>query len=64
VTGNVPNLNSNVLVEMLTVTRVEVLQGVCDVESTPSPERVAVTRSDNVRDTVRNGVRMDAKRQH
>jgi len=49
---------------MLTVARVEVLQGIRDVESTPSSECVTVNGSDDVRGTVRDGVRMDAKRQH
>ena len=45
-------------------TRVEVLQGVHNVENPPSSERVASARSDNVRDPVRNGVGLDAKWQH
>jgi len=49
---------------MLTVTHVEVLQGVHHMENTPSSECVATDGSDNVRDTVCDGVRVDAKRQH
>jgi hypothetical protein len=37
-------------------TRVEVLQGVCNVEIPPSSERVAAARGDNVGDSVRDGV--------
>ena len=49
-------LGSDLLVETLTVTRVEVLQGVRNMESPPPSERVAPTGSGNVGDSVRNGV--------
>jgi hypothetical protein len=58
-----PNLNPNVLINILTG-HVEVLQGVRNVENPPSSERVAAARSDNVRDQVRDGVGLDAQRQH
>ena len=51
-------------VDTLTIIRVEVLQGVRNMESSPPSERVAVARGDNVRDTARNGVGVDAKRQY
>jgi len=51
-------------VQMLTVTHVEVLQGVRDMEGSPSSERVAAARSDNDRESVRDGLGVDAKWQH
>ena len=52
------------LIDVLVLTLVEVLQGVRHMESTPSSERAATPGSDNVRDTVRDGVGVDVKRQH
>ena len=49
---------------MLTVTRVEVLQGVRNMESSPPSERAAAAGSNDVGDTVRDGVGVDAKWQH
>ena len=49
---------------MLTATCAEVLQGVRDMESPSPPERVAAPGSDNDRDPVRNGVKMDDEREH
>ena len=49
---------------MLTVTHAEVLQGSHNVEDSPSPKRVTAVRGDNVGDSVRDGVAVDAKRQH
>ena len=46
---------------VLIVAHLEVLQGVRSMERTPSSERVAPARSDNVLDTVRDGVGMDAE---
>ena len=34
------------------------------MENSPSSERAAPARSDNVRESVRDGVEVDAKRQH
>ena len=49
---------------MLTVTRVEVLQGVHNMESSPPSERAAAAGRNDVGDTVCVGVGVDAKRQH
>ena len=58
----VTNLNSNVLINTLSVNCAEVLQGVCNVENSPPSKRVAAARSDNVGVPVRDGVGVDAKR--
>ena len=42
----------------------EVLQGGCDMEHPPASEHPAPGRSDNVREPVRNGVRLDGERKH
>ena len=52
------------IVIMLTVTRVEVLQGVLGVESSSSSKRAATARSQYDRDPVRDGVRVDGQREH
>ena len=49
---------------VLTVTRPEILQGVRDVESSPSSERVAIARGHNDQGYVCYGVGVDAKREH
>ena len=49
---------------MLTVTCVEVLQGVHNMEIPPPSERAAAAGSNDVGDTVHDGVGVDAKRQH
>ena len=49
---------------MLIVTHAEVLQGVRDVEGSPSPERVVAPGSHNDGDTVRDGVGVDDEREH
>ena len=49
---------------MLTASPAEVLQRVRDVESSLSSERVAVVGGDHVKDSVRDGVGMDAKWEH
>ena len=54
----------NALIVVFVVTNSEVLQGIRNVERTPPSERVAPVGSDNVWDAVRDGVEMDAKRQH
>ena len=46
---------------VLIVAHLEVLQGAHSMERTPSSERVAPARSDNVLDTVRDGVGMDVE---
>ena len=61
VTGGATDLLSNVLVNILTVTHVEILQGVRNMEGTPSSEHFATAGSNNDRDTVHDGVGMDAK---
>jgi hypothetical protein len=45
-------------------TIVEVLQGGCDVEDTPTSEHPAADRSDDVRDSVCDGIRLDGQRKH
>ena len=49
---------------MLIVNFTGVLQGVCVVEGSPTSKRVATPRSDNDRDRVLDGVRVDAEREH
>jgi hypothetical protein len=44
-------------------TSVEVLQGGRDVENTSAPERPATDRGDDVRESVRNDIRLDGQRQ-
>jgi len=51
-------------VDMLTANRAEVLQGVRDVENSPSSERVAAARGCNVGNSVRDGIGVDAQREH
>ena len=58
----VPNLNSDVLADTLSVNRAEILQGVRNMENSPPSKRVVAVRSDNVRDPVRDGIGVDAKR--
>jgi len=41
-----------------------VLQGGCDMEDPPASEHPAPGRSDNVREPVRNGVRLDGERKY
>ena len=53
-----------VLVDILTVVRVGILQGIHHVESSSSSERAAAAGSDNDRESVRHGVRVDDKREH
>ena len=55
---------SHVIATMLTVTCVEVLQGVPSVESSSSSERITAARSHHDRDPVCDGVRVDGKREH
>jgi len=43
---------------------VAVLQGDRDMESPSAPKRAAVDRGDNVRGSVRNGIRVDGERKH
>ena len=57
-----PSLSSSVLVIILTITPIEVLQGVRNVESSLSSECAAAARSCDDGDTVRDGVGVDAKR--
>ena len=42
----------------------EVLQGGCDVENPPASERLAAGRSDDVRGSVRNDIRLDDEWKH
>ena len=49
---------------MLTVNRAEVLQGVCAMEGSSPSTRLAALRSDNDRDRVLDGVRVDVEREH
>ena len=49
---------------MLIVTRAGVLQGVCVVEGSSASKRVTAPGSDNDRDGVLDGVRMDVEREH
>ena len=51
-------------VGILTVTHTGVLQGVRDVEDSPSSERGATPGSDNDWNSVCNGVRVDDEREH
>jgi hypothetical protein len=46
------------------VPHVEVLQGGYDVENTPASKRPAAYRSDNVRGSFRNDIRLDGKWKH
>ena len=46
---------------ILTVLRVEILQGGGDVENPPAPKRAAVDGGDNVRDPLCNGIKMDGE---
>jgi hypothetical protein len=55
---------SRMAVGTLTVNRAEVLQGVCAVEGSSASERVAALRSNNDRDQVRDGIRVDVEREH
>ena len=48
----------------LTVPYIEVLQGGCNVENPPASERPAAHRSDNVRGTVRDDIRLDDEWKH
>ena len=48
----------------LIVPDVEVLQGGFDMEDPPASKCPATGRSDDVRDPVRNGIRLDGKRKH
>ena len=52
------------LLTMLTVTCIEVLQGVLGLESSSSSERAAAARSHYDRDSVRNGVGVDGQWEH
>ena len=45
----------------LTMLRVEILQGSRDLEKSPASECTAPNRSDDVRDSVRNGIRLDGE---
>jgi len=49
---------------VLTVPCAEVLQGGCNMENPPAFERPATDRSDNVRDSLRNGISLDGERKH
>ena len=51
-------------VGILTVVRVEVLQGIRNVENPLPPKCVTPGRSGNVGDPVCHGFSMDAKREH
>ena len=51
-------------VDILTANRAEVLQGVRDVENSPSSERVTAARSCNVGNSVRDGIGVDAQWEH
>ena len=51
-------------VDVLTVTPAEVLQRVRNVEESMPSKRVAVVGSDHVGDSIRYGIRVDAKREH
>ena len=44
--------------------RAEVLQGGCCMENPPASECPTTDRSDDVRDSVRNGIRLDGERKH
>jgi hypothetical protein len=54
---------SHAAIGTLTVNRAEVLQGICAVEGSSPSKRVAAPGSDNDRDQVRNGVRVDVERE-
>ena len=51
-------------VHALTTAYKELLQGGCDVEGPPASECPAVDRSDDVRKSVHNGIRLDGKWEH
>ena len=55
---------SILLVDTSTVTRTEILQGIRDMESSLSSERVAAARGHNDRASVCYGVGMDDEREH
>ena len=59
-TGGVLNSDFNPFTDTLTVNRAEVLQRVRNVENSSPSERAAAARSCNVRDSVCNGVGVDA----
>ena len=46
------------------MTTVAVLQGGCDVEVAPTSKYPIADRSDDVRDSIRNGFRLDGRRKH
>ena len=48
----------------LTIPRVEVLQGSCDVESPPPSKHTTTTRCNDDGYSIRDGVGMDGKREH
>jgi len=50
--------------DVLTRPGVEILQGSCDMENPSASECAAAARSDDVRDSLRNGIGLDGKREH
>ena len=47
-----------------TTSRLEVLQGSCDVEDASSSKRAAAVRCDDDRESVRDGIRVDREWEH
>ena len=48
----------------LTIPRIEILQGGCDMECPSSSERATTGRRDDDRDSIRDGVGVDGKGEH
>jgi hypothetical protein len=55
---------SHVAIRTLTVNRAEILQGICAMEGSSASERIATPWSDDDRNHIRDGVRVDAEREY